>query len=71
MKRSSVGPTTVILMPSRSQLPKIFAQFNALHLLRPINDDADFRDAQAVSDRLAALAERTTDQEDYWKRCRR
>ena len=52
-------------LSSRSQLPKKFDQLNALHALRPINDEADLRNAQAVSDRLAVLSKRTTDQEDY------
>ena len=46
-------------------MPKTFEQLNALHPLRPINDDVDLSSAEEVMDRLAVLNKRTRDQNDY------
>ena len=49
----------------RDRLPETFDDLNALRPLRPINDAVDFENAQEVADRLAVLAKRTRDQDDY------
>ena len=55
-------PTTSRL-PVR--MPTSFDQLNALHPLRPINDDIDRKNAEEIVDRLAVLDRRTRDQNDY------
>ena len=49
----------------RERLPGTFDGLNALRPLRPITDAVDFETAQEVADRLAVLAKRTRDQDDY------
>ena len=46
-------------------LPKTFAELNAVYPLRPIHDKLEFEEAQQISDALAVLNHRTRDQEDY------
>lgn len=46
-------------------LPESFAELNAMHMLRPIQDNVDLENAQEVADSLAVLRVRTKDQEDY------
>jgi antitoxin component HigA of HigAB toxin-antitoxin module len=46
-------------------LPKSFAELCKIHWPRPIHDAADYHNASEVVDRLALLARRTKDQEDY------
>ena len=50
---------------SRGHVPTRFEDLNALRPLRPITDKVDFENAQEVADRLAVLAKRTRDQDDY------
>lgn len=50
-------------LPAR--MPIAFDELNALHPLRPINDEIDLRNAGEVMDRLAVLNKRTRDQNDY------
>jgi len=50
---------------SKAALPTTFASLNAMLPLRPINDRIDLGNAMEVVDRLAVLAKRTADQEDY------
>src|SRR5438034_11404917 len=51
------------LLPPK--MPKTFNELNALHPLRPINDNIDLENAEQVLDRLAVLNKRTKDQSDY------
>lgn len=57
------------MKPSTSHLPSVmpksFDRLNALHPLRPINDEIDLRNAEEVMDRLAVLDKRSRDQNDY------
>jgi antitoxin component HigA of HigAB toxin-antitoxin module len=46
-------------------MPASFAQLNALHPLRPINDAIDLKNATRIMERLAVLNKRTRDQADY------
>ena len=46
-------------------MPTRFNDLNALHPLRPINDRIDLKNAGDIIDRLAILAWRTKDQNDY------
>ena len=46
-------------------LPESFAELNAMHMLRPIQDNVDLENAQELVDSLAVLRVRTKDQEDY------
>lgn len=46
-------------------IPSTFDELNALHPLRPIHNEADFRVASEVMDCLAVLNRRTKDQNDY------
>jgi antitoxin component HigA of HigAB toxin-antitoxin module len=48
-----------------SKLPKTFQALSALRMLRPIQDAADFEDAQTIADALAVLDARTRDQDQY------
>ena len=48
-----------------NDLPEAFDALNAMHPLRPINDDVDLANAQELVDALAVLKDRTKDQEDY------
>ena len=48
-----------------NDLPETFDALNAMHPLRPINDDVDLANAQELVDALAVLKKRTKDQEDY------
>ncbi len=50
---------------SDQNLPETFEGLSNLRLLRPIHDRVDLENAQEISDRLAVLATRTPDQEDY------
>jgi HTH-type transcriptional regulator/antitoxin HigA len=47
------------------QLPSTFSELCVLHSPRPIRDDIDYDNAVEVLDRLATLATRTRDQEEY------
>src|SRR4051812_30658760 len=49
----------------RDDLPKTFDELNHRLPLRPIQDDTDLENAQEMTDALAVLRKRTTDQEDY------
>ena len=49
----------------QNTLPRLFAELNALHPLRPIQDRLDFENAQDISDKLAVLDRRSKDQDDY------
>ncbi|HZK81837.1 MAG TPA: helix-turn-helix domain-containing protein [Humisphaera sp.] len=55
--------SSISRLPTR--MPATFGELNALHPLRPINDDIDLRNAGEVMDRLAVLNKRTRDQNDY------
>ncbi|MGB7161391.1 MAG: hypothetical protein WBD40_25255 [Tepidisphaeraceae bacterium] len=46
-------------------LPKTFDGLNAMHALRPIQDDVDLDRAMEFLDKLAVMKKRTKDQEDY------
>jgi HTH-type transcriptional regulator / antitoxin HigA len=46
-------------------MPRTFQELNALHPLRPINDEIDLKNAGEMMDRLAVLNKRTKDQNDY------
>jgi HTH-type transcriptional regulator/antitoxin HigA len=46
-------------------VPRTFDELNALHALRPIQDNVDLENAQELADALAVLPKRTKDQEDY------
>ena len=48
-----------------SKLPMTFTELNAIHPLRPIDDDIDLANAEEMIDRLAVLGKRTKDQNDY------
>lgn len=48
-----------------AKMPKTFHELNALHPLRPIDDDVDLANAEEMLDRLAVLNKRTKDQNDY------
>ena len=50
---------------SQKRLPRSFSDLSALHPLRPIQDEVDFKNAQEVADRLAVLDHRTKAQDDY------
>jgi HTH-type transcriptional regulator/antitoxin HigA len=50
-------------LPAR--MPTTFGELNALHPLRPINDEIDLENTEEVMDRLAVLNKRTRDQNDY------
>lgn len=50
---------------SRKQLPRSFQRLNELLPLRPIADDTHLETASEMADRLAVLARRSADQEDY------
>jgi len=50
-------------LPAR--MPTTFGELNALHPLRPINDEIDLKNTEEVMDRLAVLNKRTRDQNDY------
>ncbi len=50
---------------NRGKLPKTFAALSELHMLRPINDQVDFVNAQEIADALAVLDRRTKDQNEY------
>jgi HTH-type transcriptional regulator/antitoxin HigA len=50
-------------LPAR--MPTDFDELNAMHPLRPINDEIDLKNTQEVVDRLAVLNKRTRDQNDY------
>lgn len=57
-------------MKSRSiaklrSVPKTFAELNALHPLRPINDRIDLDNAQKMIDLLSVRGNLTRDQDDY------
>jgi antitoxin component HigA of HigAB toxin-antitoxin module len=47
------------------KMPTAFEELNALHPLRPINDEIDLKNAGEVMERLAVLNRRTRDQNDY------
>ncbi|HEY7091030.1 MAG TPA: hypothetical protein VH518_23235, partial [Tepidisphaeraceae bacterium] len=49
----------------KSETPRTFAALTALRPLRPIQGDADRSVAQSIADRLAVLARRNHDQDDY------
>jgi len=46
-------------------LPTSFAELCDLHMLRPINDTVDFKNAQRIADTLAVLDRRTRNQDEY------
>ena len=46
-------------------LPASFEELCNIHWPRPIHDDVDYENASEMVDRLALLAKRTRDQEDY------
>ena len=48
-----------------ARMPAAFDELNALHPLRPINDEIDRKNAEEIMDRLAVLGRRTKDQNDY------
>jgi HTH-type transcriptional regulator / antitoxin HigA len=48
-----------------SRPPRSFQQLTALWSLRPIRTESDLAKAEQISDRLAVLDERTSDQDDY------
>ena len=48
-----------------ARMPRSFDQLNALHPLRPINDQIDLKNATEIMERLAVLNKRTRDQNDY------
>jgi antitoxin component HigA of HigAB toxin-antitoxin module len=50
-------------LPAR--MPTDFDELNALHPLRPIDDEIDLKNAREVVDRLAVLNKRNRDQNDY------
>ena len=45
--------------------PQSFQELNALHALRPIQDQSDLENARQVVDALAVMRERNKDQDDY------
>jgi len=47
------------------KLPTSFKALSGLHVLRPINDKVDFKNAQKIADALAVLDRRTRDQDEY------
>jgi HTH-type transcriptional regulator/antitoxin HigA len=47
------------------RLPTTFKALSDLHMLRPINDKVDFKNAQKLADALAVLDHRTRDQDEY------
>ncbi len=51
--------------PFPRTMPKTFSELNALHPLRPINDEVDLSSAEEMMDHLAVLDRRTKDQNDY------
>src|SRR5688500_9118387 len=50
---------------ARRSLPRSFAGLCKLHMLRPLQDEIDFQNAQKIADALAILNRRTRDQDDY------
>ncbi len=48
-----------------AKMPTSFNELNALHALRPINDQIDLTNAQEIMERLAVLTRRSKDQNDY------
>src|SRR3954454_8787838 len=48
-----------------AKMPKTFHELNALHPLRPIDDDVDLANAEEMLDRLPLVEQRTKDQNDY------
>ena len=46
-------------------IPTRFAELCLMHLPRPINDSVEYDNTAEVVDRLATLAKRTRDQEEY------
>jgi HTH-type transcriptional regulator / antitoxin HigA len=55
--------SSISRLPMR--MPRAFDELNALHPLRPINDEIDLKNAGEVMERLAVLNKRTRDQNDY------
>ena len=49
----------------RDDLPGSFEELGAVLPLRPIHDESDLENAQAIADRLAVLGTRTADQDAY------
>ena len=49
----------------REPIPRSYAELLALHMPRPINDEADLENAIEIVDRLAVLKRPTRDQRDY------
>jgi antitoxin component HigA of HigAB toxin-antitoxin module len=47
------------------QMPKTFQELNAMHPLRPINDQIELDNAYEIVDQLAVLNKPTKDQRDY------
>src|SRR5688572_26812045 len=50
---------------AHESLPRSFAALCKLHMLRPLQDEIDFQNAQKIADALAVLDRRTRDQDDY------
>ena len=50
---------------NRNAIPKILSELYAAYPIRPIRDEIDLDNAMEVADRLAVLAKRTCDQNDY------